>query len=176
MKTETTKIIERVLYDSLFGSNPSLANEFGTTEVKIGFGKELRKHQVKNEYVDFMSYDVRKQIFRCYEIKTSMSDFHSDANLSWYGNYNYLVLSDDLYYQRSLEDWQRDIPEDVGIIIVNINLAKSLSDPRQSKEVVKKPKLVEQEPEVMDFLKDSLIRALFYQNNRKKRGKRNDKK
>ena len=100
MKRSETIIIENVLYQDLFGANPSLAKEYGTTEVTI-----QRKKQ-KRELVDFMSYDPRKDIFRCYEIKVSMNDFHSKAAKSWYGNYNYLVLSRELYMQQSLEEWK----------------------------------------------------------------------
>ena len=87
MKTQETKQIEQLLFDGLFGTNPSLAVEYGTIEVKIGTAKNHKKA----EYVDFMSYDMRKNIFRCYEIKVSLSDLKSKANMSWYGNYNYLV-------------------------------------------------------------------------------------
>lgn len=171
MKTKETLLIEQVLYASLFGDNPSLAKEFGTTEVKIGFGKELREHRVKNEYVDFMSYDIRKDIFRCYEVKVSMSDFKSKANLSWYGNYNYLVLSNELYYQQSLKDWENTIPENVGIIVVYLGIAEASSDLRNAKETVKRPKFVEVEFEMKQTLKNSLLRSLFYQNNKLKKKK-----
>ena len=35
MKRPETIIIENVLYQDLFGANPSLAKEYGTTEVTI---------------------------------------------------------------------------------------------------------------------------------------------
>ena len=73
MKRSETIIIESVLYQDLFGTNPSLAKEYGTTEITIQFPKK------KKELVDFMSYDARKDIFRCYEIKVSMNDFRSKA-------------------------------------------------------------------------------------------------
>ena len=38
-----------------------------------------------------------KDLFRCYEIKVTMQDFRSKAKKSWYGNYNYLVISSKLY-------------------------------------------------------------------------------
>lgn len=36
MKREETKIIEQVLYENLFETNPKLAKEYGTEEVTIG--------------------------------------------------------------------------------------------------------------------------------------------
>lgn len=158
MKRSETIIIESILYRNLFGTNPSLAKEYGTTEVTIQFPKK------KKELVDFMSYDVRKDIFRCYEIKVSMNDFRSKAAKSWYGNYNYLVLSRDLYMQQSLEKWKEQVPKHVGIIFVNVDAEY------KHKEVVKRPEYIDIPKEEKELLKRSLIRTLFYQNdkNRKK--------
>ena len=91
-KTKETLIIEDVLHRGLFGANPELAREFGASEVKI-VAQKMRK-----EYVDFLSYDAEHNHFKCYEIKVSMSDFHSKARLSWYGNYNYLVVTEEVNY------------------------------------------------------------------------------
>lgn len=63
---------------------------FGCFEVTIGwFGKER---------VDYMTYDT-KGVWRCYEIKISKSDFHSKNHNTFVGNYNYYVLTDELYKQ-----------------------------------------------------------------------------
>ena len=105
MKREETKIIEQVLYGNLFGTNPKLAKEYGTEEVTIGFARGGRINN-KIEIVDFLSYDMKKDLFRCFEIKVSMSDFKSKAAKSWQGNYNYLVLSEELYHQRPLDWWK----------------------------------------------------------------------
>lgn len=85
MKREETKIIEQTLYRNLFGNNPKLAREYGTNEVTLGFSRDGRINNGKTEIVDFLSYDVRKDLFRCYEIKVTMSDFRSHAAKSWYG-------------------------------------------------------------------------------------------
>lgn len=94
MKRSETIIIENALYQDLFGANPSLAKEYGTTEVTI-----QRKKQ-KRELVDFMSYDAKKDIFRCYEIKVSMSDFivmlqnHGmEITITWFCPENYICSS-----------------------------------------------------------------------------------
>ena len=153
MKRPETIIIEDALYRDLFGANPSLAKEYGTTEVTI-----QRKRQ-KRELVDFMSYDAKKDIFRCYEIKVSMNDFHSKAAKSWYGNYNYLVLSRELYMQQSLEKWKEQVPKHVGILWINTD------GKYKNKEVVKRPEYIDISKEEKELLKRSLIRTLFYQNN-----------
>lgn len=49
-----------------------------------------------NEYVDFLTMDS-DNIFRCYEIKVSKEDLHSKAQLSFYGDYNYLVVPEELF-------------------------------------------------------------------------------
>lgn len=55
MKRSETIIIESVLYQDLFGTNLSLAKEYGTTEVTIQFPKK------KKELVDFAT--MQEKIF-----------------------------------------------------------------------------------------------------------------
>lgn len=155
MKRPETRIIENILYEDLFGANPSLAKEYGTTEVTI-----QRKGQ-KKELVDFMSYNIRKNIFRCYEIKISMQDFCSKAAKSWYGNYNYLVISRELYQQQSLDWWKEQIPKHVGILWVNTD------GKYHYKEVVKRAVFVEISQEEKELLKNNLLRTLFYKSKKK---------
>lgn len=152
MKRVETMIIEKVLQESLFGANPKLAKEYGTTEVTIDF----QRNGNGRELVDFLSYDAKKDIFRCYEIKVTMQDFHSKAKKSWYGNYNYLVLSTDLYNQQPLASWQKEIPDEVGIIAINPSTLE--------KTAVKKAKKLYIADNTKQMLKNSLIRTLFYQN------------
>ena len=152
MKRIETMIIEKVLLDSCFGTNPKLAKEYGTTEVTIDF----QRNGNGKELVDFISYDARKDIFRCYEIKVTMQDFKSKAKKSWYGNYNYLVLSSELFSQIPLEEWEKNIPNDVGIIVIN---PSSLL-----KRTVRRSKKKDLSDKEKDTLKNSIIRTLFYQN------------
>lgn len=78
-KSKETKIIEQVLNDELYGSNPKLAKEYGTTEVTIAFPRNGKDREI----VDFLSYNAKSEQFRCYEIKVSMQDLHSKAKKSW---------------------------------------------------------------------------------------------
>lgn len=151
MKREETKVIEKVLYNSLFGSNEKLAREYGTKEVTIGF----QRNGNGREIVDFMSYEPKEDIIKCYEIKVSMQDFKSGAKKSWCGNYNYLVVSKDLYMQMPLEKWKNEIPLHVGIIVVDTNTLE--------KRAVKNALFTCCNTDKR-LLKDSLIRTLFYQN------------
>lgn len=140
-KTEETLIIEDVLYQNLFGSNPCLAREYGTKEVTVTL---LKEKKVK-EIVDFLSYNAKKDEFRCYEIKVSMADFKRR----------------ELYLKQSLYEWKEQIPYYVGIIVVNVE--------RRSKWVAKRPAPMEVSAGMKFMLRQSLIRTLFYQNDKLKK-------
>lgn len=157
MKTQETLKIEQVLLEGCFApNNPKLAKEYGIAEVTVGFQRNKQGH----ERVDFLSYDARNDIFRCYEIKVSMNDFKSEAKMSWYGNCNYLVITQELFQEKPLQWWKDEVPEYVGIIVVN---TKS-----ETKKAVKKATRLEIIGEVREMLKDSLIRCLFYENNKRR--------
>lgn len=83
MKTELTRQAEKCLWH--------YTNEhgiFGCFEVTIGWhGKER---------VDFMTYSTDNTI-RCYEIKVSLSDLKSTAKQTFIGDYNYLVVTKELW-------------------------------------------------------------------------------
>ena len=155
MKRKETLVIEEILYKGLYGSNPRLTREYGAKEVTLGFARDNRIRG-KTEIVDFLSYDMKKDIYKCYEIKISMQDFKSDARKSWYGNYNYLVISKDLYSQEKLDWWKKQIPKEIGIIVVNIESGR--------KENVKRSSYQDIPDDNKNILKNSLLRTLFYQN------------
>lgn len=110
---------------------------FGCFEVTIGwFGKER---------VDFMTYDT-KGIFKCYEIKVSKADFHSKAKISFVGHYNYYVMTKELY-----EQVKDEIPPHIGVY-VDGTCNKAECKKRADKQEVA--------PEMVQTLKDSIIRSL----------------
>lgn len=84
MKTDLTKQLETALW--AYTHNIGI---YGCDEVQIGSGP-------KKEIVDFITYEEAKNIFRCYEIKTSKSDLKSDSALSFVGDYNYIVVPEEL--------------------------------------------------------------------------------
>lgn len=132
-KTELTERIEQAIYKETIGK------ALGCFEVTIGwFGKGR---------VDYMTMDF-KDIFRCYEIKISKSDFHSEHGHNFVGNYNYYVMPKELY-----QEVKEEIPKEIGVYGSyeyrdNIFL-----------ELLKKPRKQELKVE-MDILKNSMIRSL----------------
>ena len=104
---------------------------FGCLEVTIGwFGKER---------VDYLTYDT-KGIWRCFEIKVSKADFHSNAHNTFIGHFNYYVMPKQLY-----DEVKDEIPQHIGVYIADACVKKA-----------KKQALGVDE----QILKDSLIRSL----------------
>lgn len=125
-KTPETLRLERELWQST-----RKQGVFGCFEVTIGwFGSER---------VDYMTYDT-KGIWRCYEIKVSVSDFKSNAKNTFIGHFNYYVMSQELYIKV-----KNEIASHIGVYV--------------SGRCVKKPK--KQGLRVDEsVLKNSLIRSL----------------
>ena len=53
-------------------------------------------YEANKERVDYVTFNT-KGVIRCYEIKVTESDLNSKNKLSFWGDYNYLVLPKDLY-------------------------------------------------------------------------------
>lgn len=117
--------------------------EYGCTEVTIGFQHDGHG----DEIVDFMSMDS-DGVFKCYELKVTLSDLKSDAKKSWYGDYNYLVVSEELW--KRAPAWDNYIPPYVGILA-----GIGLSAKRRAKKV-------SVSDEQREMLRDSLIRSMFW--------------
>ena len=98
MKTVTTKKLE-VLLEQHFNKR----KDFYVFECTIGwYGSEI---------VDCIMYDCNRTIY-CYEIKQSVSDFHSKNKLTFIGNKNYFVMPYSLY-----EKVKSEIPYGIGVYI-----------------------------------------------------------
>lgn len=125
-KSETTVALERAIY-----KQTKKLGVFGCFEVTIGwYGKER---------VDYMTLDT-KGVFRCYEVKASVSDFRSKAKKTFVGHFNYFVLTDELY-----EKVKNEVPSHVGVYVYG--------------RLVKRAK--KQELTILeDVLKNSLVRSL----------------
>ena len=117
---------------------------YGCEEITIGFANQ----GFGGEIVDFMTMDS-KGIFRCYEIKVTVPDLKSCAKKSWYGNYNYLVVSNELY--NKIEDWEQYLPEGVGLIKYNEFL-----------ETIIKPKKQNISINISLMLAQSMNRSMYY--------------
>ncbi|UUD44688.1 hypothetical protein [Bacillus pumilus] len=87
---------------------------FSCFEVTIGYDKARAGY----ERIDFLTLD-RKGIWRCYEIKVSLSDFRSSSKKSFVGHYNYFVLTKELY-----ELVKDEIPNHIGVYIGGTSCVK----------------------------------------------------
>ena len=142
-KTKTTLKIEQLLAEMC-----TQKRIYGCEEVTIGFYNQGRG----NEVVDFITMDS-KGIVKCYEIKVSLQDLKSSAKKSWYGHYNYLVVSQELY--NKVDDWDKYIPKSVGIMVFTRPEKPYLSSAR-------KPKLNKVSDADLHMLKESMIRSMYY--------------
>lgn len=95
-----------------------------------------------------------KGVIKCYELKVTLQDLKSDAKKSWYGHYNYLVVSRELY--NKVSDWYEYIPKHIGIIV-----GECLESRRKAQRCE-----VSAETEIM--LKESMIRSMFWKMQRYK--------
>lgn len=117
----TTKEIEYIAYNHLWKKG-----WYGCFEVAAP--REL-VNKYHRERVDLLTYETTG-IFRCYEIKNSVSDFRSSCKWSFWAEYNYFILNSDIY--NTIKD---EIPDGIGVWLVY--------KPKGSKgwmECVKKPK------------------------------------
>ncbi len=117
--------------------------EYGCEEVTIGFKKDGHG----NEIVDYLTMDS-KGIFKCYELKVTLSDLKTDNKKSFYGDYNYLVVSKSLYAKSPT--WENYIPPYCGILV-----GTELTVKKQAK----KKDITD---ETKNMLKDSLLRSVFW--------------
>ena len=128
-KTELTKELEIAISKETF-------KWFGCHEVTIGWYGEER--------VDFMTMDS-KEIFRCFEIKISKSDFRSIHGHNFVGNFNYYVLPKKLY-----DEIEEDIPNHIGAYTWN---GKNLTLTKRARKQKLKVDI--------NILKNSMIRSLY---------------
>jgi hypothetical protein len=97
----TTKELEHLLYKHLWRKG-----WYGVYECAI---PKCLCRKVHRERVDMLTYETTG-IWRAYELKVSKTDLHSNAALSWIGQYNYLVCTEYL-----VEEAKKILPKDIGI-------------------------------------------------------------
>ncbi|MGX7091497.1 hypothetical protein [Hutsoniella sourekii] len=128
MKTKLTKRIESALY---FLNDP--LKSACALEVKIGRNKGMPDG---SERVDFISMDTDGTI-RAYEIKVSKSDLHSSASLSFVGDYNYLVMPEELYDKVKDDSFIRELRfMGIGMVVYDVETDKLETVKRAKKKVV----------------------------------------
>lgn len=128
-KTELTLQLERDIWNATQGKGL-----FSVFEMTIGFNSK------KKERCDYVTYFPSKNEWRFYEIKISKADFHSKAHNTFYGNFNFYVLTEELYEQVKLE-----IPKNIGVYVGGILKVRAKKQELGVSETI---------------LKDSMIRSL----------------
>jgi len=123
---------------------------YGCEEVTIGFYSNGHG----NEIVDFCTMDS-KGILRCYEIKVTLSDLKSKAKKSWYGHYNYLFVTKDLY-NKIYDNLDTYIPKYVGVAVPCSELWS------EGVEIVRNAKKQDLTIEQETMLKESMVRSMSY--------------
>ena len=101
----TTKDIEHIAYEYFWKKGTYLCYEIAAPKIK----KRQTKHR---ERVDLLLYEA-PDVWKCGEIKNSVSDFHSSAKLSWWGDYNFYILNSNIY-----EKVKDEIPDNIGVYLV----------------------------------------------------------
>lgn len=114
MKTETTCNVEIALFHKLKKMGTFICFE-------VGIGKEI---------VDCLTWNTKNEWY-CYEIKTTYSDFKSKAAKTFIGNFNYFVMTQDVY-----EKAKNQIPSDIGVYVYSSeNPISSLSCEKKAKRL-----------------------------------------
>lgn len=161
-KTILTQKIEESAISYLSKLGTFVCPEVGITTTILGYPKYWRKDVIEKakkenwkkyeieqlEIVDILCWESNKDIWRCYEIKISKNDFHSKCKKTFVGNYNYYIMTKDLWNEVSSE-----IPQNIGVLIYNNGFF----------EIVKKPKFQELSID-KDILCYSMIKSLYREN------------
>lgn len=124
---------------------------YGCEEITIGFCHNGHG----NEIVDFCTMDSHG-ILKCYEIKVTLSDLKSKAKKSWYGHYNYLAVTEELYY-KICDELDKYIPPYVGVIIPS-----TITPWSNGMTVVKSAHKQNLNTEQGVMLKESMVRSMYY--------------
>ena len=90
-------------------------------------------HSVRVDFMRFKPLNnsvsgIEKGDFYCYEIKSSVEDFHSKNGHNFIGDYNYYVMPEDVY-----EKVSKEIPWGVGVFTSSMKERKGFVDLTQVK-------------------------------------------
>lgn len=131
MKTQLTKDIEDRFLKEFDIMGNFLCPEVGINIKRFGFSKKFCKTtnlteqqmldmgwkqswHTDTEIVDLLLWQSNKNIWKCFEIKISYSDFKSTAAKTFVGNYNYYLVPDTL-----LDKIKDEVPTNIGIYVYN---------------------------------------------------------
>lgn len=144
-----TKTSDTIRLENALHKRQLIKREYGCEEITIGF----KSGGKGDEIVDYMTMDSL-DVFRCFEIKVTLSDLKSENAKSFYGDYNYLVISDALYNHNPV--FENYIAPYVGILC------------GEDLKVIRQAKKKQVNEETKQMLKSSLLRSVYwkYENNR----------
>lgn len=139
-RKETTKMLSALVEKYI---NPK-------NDPRIYWAKEVTfdyatSHAIRVDYMRFKPVNntvsgIEKGDFYCYEVKSSVEDFHSKNGHNFIGDYNYYVMPEEVF-----EVVQKEIPWNVGVLIPS-------SDPWRGLKSAKKAKRKDRERPVSEML------------------------
>ncbi|MGN1303764.1 MAG: hypothetical protein ACI4YB_01885 [Oscillospiraceae bacterium] len=111
-RKSTTKTLSQLLEKQINPSNDPRI--YYAREVTFDYGTE---HSVRVDYMRFEPVNntvsgIEKGDFYCYEIKSSVEDFHSKNGHNFIGDYNYYIMPLEVY-----EKIKDEIPYCVGVYV-----------------------------------------------------------
>lgn len=113
-RKDTTKYLSDLLEKHL---NPSNDTRIYISK-EVSFNCYGREQKIRVDYMQFKPVNnytaegIENGKFYCYEIKSSVEDFHSQNGHNFIGDYNYYVMPEDVY-----EKIKDEIPSDVGVFV-----------------------------------------------------------
>lgn len=110
-RPEITKLLSRTLEHYLNPNNDTRI--YLSKEVTFDYASD---HRIRVDYMRFQPVNnsvsgIEKGNFYCYEIKSSVEDFHSKNGHNFIGDYNYYVMPEDVYNKI-----RKEIPFGVGVL------------------------------------------------------------
>lgn len=146
---------ETLFIESALADDTRKKRIYGSGEVTIGFAWQGMGHEI----VDYITIDT-KDIIRCYEIKVTMEDLKSRSRKSFYGHYNYLVVTSELYEKMKKSEINL---ESYGIPVwAGIKICYTCMDFKTIRKAVKQDIGMDQ----VSLLKTSMIRSMYWKNDK----------
>lgn len=162
MKSKTTKDLEQFALNTFKKLGTFLCFEVGInikqSAYPLWYERALKKN-IKSkltevpkkvqreitEIVDLLTWEKSKNIWRCYEIKSSIQDFNSGHHITFVGHFNYYIMPKELY--KKVKDI---IPDYVGVYVPQGRCLISIKKAKKQKLAVSE-----------DLLQYSLMKSLY---------------
>lgn len=128
-RKEITKALSLSLENHLNPKNDTRI--YVAREVTFDYGTG---HAIRVDFMQFKPLNnsvsgIEKGDFYCYEVKSSVEDFHSKNGHNFIGDYNYYVMPEDVY-----EKVKDKIPWHVGVFVSSMEECQGLLRLRQIKK------------------------------------------